>query len=160
MRAWCSRPLRRSSYASLLSLVLLVAPTGTLGQISLPSPAFQPPSASSGAVPSNSSTTPNAQWKNLIGDLLWFYEAQRSGHLPDNNRVSWRNDSALDDVPAGGYYDAGGTKHLQTSPSISPACSGFTSALPHDTQIFILLLQITSSLHILSYASIHLTTGA
>ncbi|XP_045614938.2 uncharacterized protein [Procambarus clarkii] len=42
-----------------------------------------------------------------------FYEAQRSGHLPDNQRVTWRWDSALDDGSdvghdlTGGYYDAG-----------------------------------------------------
>ena len=34
-----------------------------------------------------------------------FYEAQRSGPLPADNRIDWRGDSALDDVPIGGYYD-------------------------------------------------------
>ena len=40
-----------------------------------------------------------------------FYEAQRSGKLPDTNRVPWRKDSALNDVGqdgedlTGGYYD-------------------------------------------------------
>ncbi|KAI8147607.1 Six-hairpin glycosidase-like protein [Fennellomyces sp. T-0311] len=44
---------------------------------------------------------------------MWFYEAQRSGRLPENNRVSWRSDSALNDGSdnhidlVGGYYDAG-----------------------------------------------------
>lgn len=44
---------------------------------------------------------------------LWFYEAQRSGALPEDNRVSWRGDSALDDGQdvgldlTGGWYDAG-----------------------------------------------------
>ncbi|ORX57760.1 cellulase Cel9A precursor [Piromyces finnis] len=44
---------------------------------------------------------------------LLFYEAQRSGKLPENNRVYWRHDSLLDagadngvDL-TGGYYDAG-----------------------------------------------------
>lgn len=43
---------------------------------------------------------------------LLFYEAQRSGRLPADNRVSWRGDSALDDRGqrgedlSGGYYDA------------------------------------------------------
>ncbi|MGB7441210.1 MAG: glycoside hydrolase family 9 protein [Coleofasciculaceae cyanobacterium] len=42
-----------------------------------------------------------------------FYEAQRSGDLPNDNRVSWRGDSALNDGSdvgidlSGGYYDAG-----------------------------------------------------
>ncbi|KZV77202.1 glycoside hydrolase family 9 protein, partial [Peniophora sp. CONT] len=51
---------------------------------------------------------PNPQWSNLLGDLLYFYEAQRSGTLPSTNRVSWRNSSAIQDGDlAGGYYDAG-----------------------------------------------------
>lgn len=56
---------------------------------------------------------------NLLGNLLWFYEAQRSGPLPSNNRVSWRNDSALNDGKdygadlVGGYYDAGGLAGLR-----------------------------------------------
>ena len=44
---------------------------------------------------------------------LLFYEAQRSGPLPQNNRIYWRHDSMLDagydagiDL-SGGYYDAG-----------------------------------------------------
>jgi len=42
---------------------------------------------------------------------LLFYEAQRSGKLPKNNRISWRGDSALYDRGSngedltGGYYD-------------------------------------------------------
>jgi len=48
-----------------------------------------------------------------IGLSLLFYEAQRSGKLPENNRIYWRFDSMLDagadnnvDL-TGGYYDAG-----------------------------------------------------
>lgn len=91
----------------LLFSALLVVPAHA--QLSLPSPSFQPPPITSGAVPSNSTSSPNPQWTALLGDLLWFYDAQRSGKLPDSNRVSWRNDSAVSDVPAGGYYDAGGS---------------------------------------------------
>ena len=42
---------------------------------------------------------------------ILFYEAQRSGDLPDDNRVSWRGDSALGDSGdseedlTGGWYD-------------------------------------------------------
>lgn len=42
---------------------------------------------------------------------LMFYEAQRSGHLPANNRIPWRSDSATSDKGqngedlSGGYYD-------------------------------------------------------
>ncbi|PFH52542.1 glycoside hydrolase family 9 protein [Amanita thiersii Skay4041] len=80
-------------------------------QLPLPRPPFQPADPSAGAVPS--SGTPNPQWISLLGNLLYFYEAQRSGKLPSTNRVSWRNNSALDDGKdagldlSGGYYDAG-----------------------------------------------------
>ncbi|KAL1740949.1 glycoside hydrolase family 9 protein [Schizophyllum fasciatum] len=86
----------------------------TKAQLSLPNPPFLPPGADAGAEPSNStSRSPNLQWSTLLGDALYFYEAQRSGKLPDNKRVDWRNDSAVndgDDVGldlSGGYYDAG-----------------------------------------------------
>jgi len=42
-----------------------------------------------------------------------FYEAQKSGKLPDNYRIPWRSDSALNDIGdnnrdlTGGFYDAG-----------------------------------------------------
>lgn len=42
---------------------------------------------------------------------LLFYEAQRSGKLPRDNRIPWRGDSALNDRGlngedlTGGYYD-------------------------------------------------------
>ncbi|MFD1178988.1 glycoside hydrolase family 9 protein [Paenibacillus puldeungensis] len=44
---------------------------------------------------------------------IYFYEAQRSGDLPANNRVEWRGDSGLQDGAdvghdlTGGWYDAG-----------------------------------------------------
>jgi endoglucanase len=42
---------------------------------------------------------------------MLFYEAQRSGKLPADQRVTWRKDSALNDRGnngedlTGGYYD-------------------------------------------------------
>lgn len=72
-----------------------------------------PPDASSGAERSSEQSTPNTQWTTLLGNLLYFYEVQRSGKLPSNKRVPWRNDSSLDDGKdvnldlTGGYYDAG-----------------------------------------------------
>ena len=44
---------------------------------------------------------------------VWFYDAQRSGRLPADNRVNWRGDSGLTDGSdvgldlTGGFYDAG-----------------------------------------------------
>lgn len=49
----------------------------------------------------------------VLGLSLMFYEAQRSGKLPSNNRIKWRGDSGLTDRAAdgrdvtGGWYDAG-----------------------------------------------------
>jgi len=44
---------------------------------------------------------------------IYFYETQRSGALPENNRVEWRGDSGMQDGAdvghdlTGGWYDAG-----------------------------------------------------
>ena len=49
----------------------------------------------------------------VLQKSMWFYEVQRSGKLPDNNRVEWRASSALSDGSdvghdlTGGWYDAG-----------------------------------------------------
>lgn len=60
--------------------------------------------------------TANAQNHNYAEAMqkaLFFYEAQRSGDLPDDNEVIWRADSALHDGAdagldlTGGWYDAG-----------------------------------------------------
>ena len=64
--------------------------------------------------PSSQDSIPNSQWSTLLGNLLYFYEEQRSGRLPSTKRVSWRNDSSVNDGSdvgldlSGGYYDAGG----------------------------------------------------
>ncbi len=56
----------------------------------------------------NASTYRDAVQKSFL-----FYEAQRSGKLPGDNRIPWRGDSALNDGAdvgvdlTGGYYDAG-----------------------------------------------------
>ncbi|KAA1466260.1 glycoside hydrolase family 9 protein [Dentipellis sp. KUC8613] len=100
------------AFLSASFLISLLAPS-VLGQVSLPNPPILPPDAESGAQPSSSSSTPNPQWSTLLGNLLYFYEAQRSGRLPSSKRVSWRNDSAVNDGQdvnldlSGGYYDAG-----------------------------------------------------
>ena len=99
------------SLAALLSLqVARVA-----AQLPLPTKPFLPPSPDFGAIPSTGSSFPNPHWSTLLGNSLFFYEAQRSGGLPGTNRVSWRNDSCINDGQdvdldlSGGYYDAGST---------------------------------------------------
>lgn len=67
--------------------------------------------------PTEESTPTENESSPLYGEALQksflFYEAQRSGELPEDNRIAWRDDSALndgDDVGidlTGGYYDAG-----------------------------------------------------
>lgn len=64
-------------------------------QLPLPYPPYIPPNLADGAF--RTSGRPNPQWSNLLGNLLYFYEAQRSGKLPSTNRVSWRNSSTLND---------------------------------------------------------------
>ena len=55
----------------------------------------------------------NADYTEALHKSILFYEAQRSGHLPDDNRIDWRGDSALNDGQdvgvdlTGGWYDAG-----------------------------------------------------
>lgn len=52
-------------------------------------------------------------YAELLQKSILFYEARRSGKLPDNSRLNWRGDSGLDDGKGagrdltGGWYDAG-----------------------------------------------------
>ncbi|CAI9094296.1 OLC1v1030011C1 [Oldenlandia corymbosa var. corymbosa] len=52
-------------------------------------------------------------YRDALAKSFLFYEAQRSGYLPRNQRVQWRGNSGLMDGKAsgvdliGGYYDAG-----------------------------------------------------
>ncbi|MFC4302366.1 glycoside hydrolase family 9 protein [Cohnella boryungensis] len=52
-------------------------------------------------------------YAEVLQKSMYFYEAQRAGDLPSNNRVQWRGDSALSDGSdvgldlTGGWYDAG-----------------------------------------------------
>lgn len=47
-------------------------------------------------------------WAQPLGLSFLFYEAQRSGKLPDTNRVKWRGDSGLDHKTADGRDVTGG----------------------------------------------------
>lgn len=64
--------------------------------------------------PSSKCVPDNFGYSEALDKSLLFYEAQRSGDLPENEmRVKWRKDSALGDRGdngedlTGGYYDAG-----------------------------------------------------
>ena len=47
-------------------------------------------------------------YADALQKSILFYEAQRSGRLPADNRVSWRGDSGLQDHGAGGEDLTGG----------------------------------------------------
>lgn len=55
----------------------------------------------------------NFNFAEVLQKSMWFYEVQRSGTLPQNNRVEWRGNSATSDGSdvshdlSGGWYDAG-----------------------------------------------------
>jgi hypothetical protein len=108
-----------------------------------PSPTYNPPPASSAT--ESSTGTPNRHWSNVLGNSLWFYDAQRSGRLDQGtygNRVEWRNDSCLDDGSdwgidlTGGWFDAGdvstGISRPQPRRTIS---ADFTNSLVYYSDI-------------------------
>ncbi len=55
----------------------------------------------------------NFNYGKVLQKSFLFYEAQRSGELPPDSRITWRGDSAVNDGAlngrdlSGGYYDAG-----------------------------------------------------
>ena len=67
--------------------------TTTQGPTAAPTPS--PPPSTGGAY----------NYNEVLMKSILFYEAQRSGPLPSNNRVDWRGDSATNDLIPGGYYD-------------------------------------------------------
>ncbi|KAK3581335.1 hypothetical protein CHS0354_016178 [Potamilus streckersoni] len=83
------------------------APTATAQLINLGhDPYTLPP-----ALPSHDGTKYN--YDEVLMKSILFYEAQRSGKLPTDNRIPWRGDSAINDTGdngedlTGGWYDAG-----------------------------------------------------
>ncbi|XP_066912934.1 uncharacterized protein [Clytia hemisphaerica] len=74
---------------------------------SAPAPVTQAPSTGEGVC----SSTYN--YNKVLKKSLLFYEAQRSGKLPADQRVKWRHDSTMTDGSdvgldlTGGYFDAG-----------------------------------------------------
>jgi hypothetical protein len=63
--------------------------------------------------PQNPNNSSQFKYGEALQKSYLFYEAQRSGDLPDNNRIEWRKDTGLNhgsDIGrdlSGGYYDAG-----------------------------------------------------
>ncbi|EFN55441.1 hypothetical protein CHLNCDRAFT_133737 [Chlorella variabilis] len=85
----------------------LARPVTPSGQIppDLPSPPSPQPSTQFGA----------KEYSEVLEACYLFYEAQRSGRLPTDNRVAWRADAHVNDLVPGGWYDAGDyIKHALT----------------------------------------------
>ena len=65
------------------------------------------------APPAQVPAAPLFNYGEALQKAIYFYEAQRSGRLPADNRVEWRGDSGLRDGAdvgldlTGGWYDAG-----------------------------------------------------
>jgi len=72
-----------------------------------------PDAATDSSVDNGNCKTTLTNYKDVLHKSLLFYEAQRSGKLPADNRVPWRRDSCLTDGSdvgldlSGGYNDAG-----------------------------------------------------
>ncbi|MDN4068472.1 glycoside hydrolase family 9 protein [Paenibacillus vini] len=85
--------------SSALSFSILLALTSYSGWSSLPGKA--------------SAAASDYNYAEALQKSIYFYETQRSGELPDNNRVEWRGDSGMQDGAdvghdlTGGWYDAG-----------------------------------------------------
>lgn len=53
----------------------------------------------------SSSAYSNYDYADAVGKAILFFEGQRSGKLPSNQRVQWRGDSALSDGKLQNVYD-------------------------------------------------------
>lgn len=62
----------------------------------------------------NLNVTTKYNYVEVIHKSILFYETQRSGKLPELNRVPWRRNSALQDVGANGE-DLSGSLHVRVS---------------------------------------------
>ena len=66
-----------------------------------------------GTVLNDDGNLPEFNYGEALQKALFFYDTQRSGDLPDDFRVDWRGDSAMDDGAdvgldlTGGFWDAG-----------------------------------------------------
>ena len=85
-------------------------PPQTEGQTAKPTTA-NPDAKTEEVISNGKCTTKLTNYKDILHKSLLFYEAQRSGKLPADNRIPWARASALDDGSSvgldlsGGYYD-------------------------------------------------------
>jgi endoglucanase len=105
-------------------LVILSAPTASNSMATQPDHSAIPPVPSTPATPNPTAAAPAAapqainqsgtyNYGEALQKAIYFYDAQRSGALPANNRVEWRGNSGMQDGAdvghdlTGGWYDAG-----------------------------------------------------
>lgn len=78
-----------------------------------PTPTPTPTPMPTPAPPESTPSTGQFNYAEALQKSFLFYEAQRSGPLPADNRIDWRGNSAVKDGAdvgrdlSGGYYDAG-----------------------------------------------------
>ncbi|KAF9083561.1 hypothetical protein BGX23_011320, partial [Mortierella sp. AD031] len=124
------RPSVRLAIAALMAMAVSAQGPDPSPSVVVPTPASQSPTPPPSPTPAWSPNTqpdfpqeplenrtspsfPDPEYVKLLKYMFVFYEAQRSGKLPADQRVTWRNDSALNDGRdvgldlSGGYYDAG-----------------------------------------------------
>ncbi|KAK4746064.1 hypothetical protein SAY87_012376 [Trapa incisa] len=84
-------------------------------------------------------------YSDALDKSILFFEGQRSGKLPSNQRLTWRGDSALSDGSSsqvdlsGGYYDAGdnlkfGLPMAFTTTLLAWSVIEFGSSMPHQIE--------------------------
>jgi len=105
-----TRPITTTTTTKIQDTTPLTTSTSTTAATTTP-PTHSTPTTE------NTSTSipckPKYNYSEVLEKSLLFYEAQRSGKLPSNQRVKWRKDSTMTDGSnggldlAGGYFDAG-----------------------------------------------------
>lgn len=68
-------------------------------------------------------------YKQALSKSILFFEAQRSGHLPPNQRVSWRSHSGLNDGKSSGVSNSLFILYTETRIMLTNATSIFKNSV-------------------------------
>ena len=99
----------------------------------------------------------NFNYAEALQKSLFFYEAQRSGDLPTNNRINWRGDSALQDGAdvgrdlTGGWYDAG--DHVKFGLPMAASATMLAWGLVENRSAYVATGQLDTALDQLKWAT-------
>ena len=111
-------------------------PTSASGAASISIPAVTSTVTNTASAQASLSSSGSLNYGEALQKSFLFYEAQRSGALPADNRIAWRGDSALNDGQdvgldlSGGYYDAG--DHMKYSFPMAAAMTMLSPAILAD----------------------------